>query len=155
MTDAPNPDWGNIDRVSSRKSAFRAGDILFGKLRPYFHKVGIAPVDGFCSTDILVLRARKPKWSSFVLACVSSSAFVAHTTQSATGTKMPRTNWQAMSGYELCRPTESIASAFQRTVSPMLERIVGNIHESRTLAALRDTLLPKLISGEIRVRDGG
>ena len=147
-------DWGKIGSVSSRKSAFKAGDFLFGKLPPYFHKVGIAPVDGFCSTDILVLSSRKTQWSSFVLACVSSSAFVAHTSQTATGTKMPRTSWQAMGGYELCRPTDAIASQFQRIVGPMLARIVGNIHESRTLAALRDTLLPKLISGELRVHKG-
>ena len=145
--------WGEIGSVSSRKSAFKAGDILFGKLRPYFHKVGIAPVDGLCSTDIVVLSAREPRWSSFVLACVSSSAFVAHTSQTATGTKMPRTSWQAMSGYQLCRPTDAIASEFQRIVSPMLGRIVGNVHESRTLATLRDTLLPELISGAIRLPD--
>ena len=118
---------------------------------PTSHKVGIAPVDGLCSTDIVVLVARKPKWSAFVLACVSSSAFVAHTSQTATGTKMPRTSWRAMRRYELCRPTDTIASEFQRIVSRMLRRIVGNIHESRTLAALRDTLLPQLISGELRV----
>ena len=144
-------EWGKTGSVFSRKSAFKAGDILFGKLRPYFHKVGIAPVDGLCSTDIVVLAARKPKWSAFVLACVSSSAFVAHTSQIATGTKMPRTSWQAMRRYELCRPTDTIGSEFQRLVSPMLRRIVGNIHESRALAALRNTLLPKLISGQIQL----
>ena len=146
-------DWGGAGSVSSRKSAFEVGDILFGKLRPYFHKVGIAPVDGLCSTDIVVLKARIPRWSAFVLACVSSSAFVAHTSQTSTGTKMPRTSWPAMSTYELCRPTDAIASEFQHVVSRMLGRIVGNVHESRTLAALRDTLLPKLISGAIRVPD--
>ena len=146
-------DWGGAGSVFSRKSAFEAGDILFGKLRPYFHKVGIAPVDGLCSTDIVVLGAREPKWSAFVLACVSSSAFVAHTSQIATGTKMPRTSWKAMNRYELCRPTDDVASEFQRLIAPILRRIVGNIHESRTVAALRDALLPKLISGEIRVPD--
>ena len=146
-------DWGEAGTVSSRKSAFAVGDILFGKLRPYFHKVGIAPVNGVCSTDIVVLNARIPKWSAFVLACVSSSAFVAHTSQTSTGTKMPRTSWQAMSTYELCRPTDAIATGFQRVVSPMLERIVGNVHESRALAALRDTLLPRLISGELRLEE--
>ena len=146
-------DWGEAGTVSSRKSAFAVGDILFGKLRPYFHKVGIAPVNGVCSTDIVVLNARIPKWSAFVLACVSSSAFVAHTSQTSTGTKMPRTSWQAMSTYELCRPTDAIATGFQRVVSPMLERIVGNVHESRALAALLDTLLPRLISGELRLEE--
>lgn len=147
------PNWGATGSVSSRKSVFKAGDIQFGKLRPYFHMVGIAPVDGLCSTDIVVLGARQPKWSALVLACVSSAALVAHTSQTATGTKMPRTSWKAMSRYELCRPTDAIATEFQRIVSPMLLQIVGNIHESRTLAALRDALLPKLISGEIRARE--
>ncbi len=146
-------DWGRASTVSSRKSTFEIGDILFGKLRPYFHKVGIAPVDGLCSTDIVVLNARIPKWFAFVLSCVSSSAFVAHTSQTSTGTKMPRTSWQAMSTYELCRPTDVIASEFQCAVSSMLGQVVRNVHESRTLSALRDTLLPKLISGELRVHD--
>lgn len=146
-------DWGEAGSVSSGKSAFKVGDILFGKLRPYFHKVGIAPVDGICSTDIVVLNERMPNWSAFVLACVSSSSFVAHTSQTSTGTKMPRTSWQAMSTYELCRPSDAVAGAFRDIVSPMLRRLVGNIHESRTLAALRDALLPKLISGQIRVPD--
>ncbi|WP_420447296.1 restriction endonuclease subunit S [Candidatus Palauibacter sp.] len=146
-------DWGGAGSVFSRKSAFEAGDILFGKLRPYFHKVGIAPVDGVCSTDIVVLGAREPKWSAFVLACVSSSAFVAHTSQAATGTRMPRTSWKAMNRYDLCRPMDDVAAEFQRLVTPILRRIVGNIHESRTLGALRDTLLPKLISGELRLAE--
>ena len=144
-------DWGGAGSVFSRKSAFEAGDILFGKLRPYFHKVGIAPVDGVCSTDIVVLGAREPKWSAFVLACVSSSAFVAHTSQATTGTKMPRTSWKAMKRYELCRPKDDVAAEFQLLVTPILRRIVGNIHESRTLGAVRDTLLPKLMSGELRL----
>ncbi len=143
--------WSEAGGISSRKSAFRAGDILFGKLRPYFHKVGLAPVDGICSTDIVVLKERKPGWSAFVLACVSSSAFVEHTSQTSTGTKMPRTNWQAMSSYELCTPRDAVARKFRDITSPWLERIVGNVHEALALAALRDSLLPKLISGEICV----
>ena len=144
-------DWNGASSVSSRKFAFEVGDILFGKLRPYFHKVGIAPVGGVCSTDIEVLKARTPNWSAFVLACVSSPAFVAHTSQTSTGTKMPRTSWQAMSTFEVCWPSEEIAQVFQQVMSPMLGRIVGNVHESRTLAALRDSLLPKLILGEVRL----
>ena len=146
-------DWGETGSVSSGKSAFEVGDILFGTLRPHLRKVGIAPVDGLCSTDIAVLNVRIPKWSAFVLACVSSSAFVAHTRQTSTGAYLPRTSWPAMSTYELCRPTDPVASQFQQVVSPMLQRIVGNVHESRTLAALRNTLLPRLISGKLRLAE--
>ena len=143
--------WGRAGSVSSNKSAFEKGDILFGKLRPYFHKVGIAPVNGVCSTDIVVLKARLPRWFAFVLTCVSSSAFVSYANQTSTGTKMPRTSWHTMSKYEHCQPTDAIAAAFQQVVSPMLERIVVNVHELRILGRLRDSLLPKLISGELRV----
>ena len=144
-------DWGRAESVSSNKSAFESGDILFGKLRPYFHKVGIAPVNGVCSTDIVVLHARTPGWSAFTLVCVSSPDFVGYASQTATGTKMPRTSWLTMSGYELCQPTDAIATEFHRVVSPLLERIVANVHESRTLGLVRDMLLPKLVSGELRM----
>ncbi|MDD9995188.1 MAG: restriction endonuclease subunit S, partial [Dehalococcoidia bacterium] len=144
-------DWGTAAVVSSGKVAFNSREILFGKLRPYFHKVGIAPVDGICSTDIVVLRARKPTWSTFVLACVSSTRFVSYASQSSTGTKMPRASWETMSRYELCRPTDAVVGTFHQVVSPMLEQIVSNVHESRALVAVRDVLLPLLTTGGFKV----
>ena len=143
-------DWGSVGSVSSNKSSFSKGDVLFGKLRPYFHKVGIAPLNGVCSTDIVVLTARMPELAAYVLACVSSPEFVSYANQTSTGTKMPRTSWRLMGRYDLCRPAEPLVRIFQRVVCPMLERIVTNIHESRALGTLRDALLPKLVSGELR-----
>ena len=145
--------WGRVGKVTSNKSAFNKGEILFGKLRPYFHKVGVAPINGVCSTDIVVIASKAVEWSAFVLACVSSVEFVSYTNQSSTGTKMPRTNWTTMGDYRICLPAARVVGAFQHAMQPVLGRIAANVHESRTLAALRDTLLPKLISGEIRFRD--
>jgi type I restriction enzyme S subunit len=146
-------DWGTSDEVESGKSAFRKGEILFGKLRPYFHKVGVAPLDGVCSTDILALAPKSPHWLAFVLGHVSSNAFVAYTNAGSEGTKMPRTNWTRMAGYELTVPTDGVAGAFNEHVASALAGIVQNIWQSRTLAALRDAFLPKLMSGEIDVRN--
>ena len=146
-------DWEGAGKVTSGKLAFRKGDFLFGKLRPYFHKVGIAPVDGICSTDIVVLNAREQNATAFVLACVSQDEFVAFTDRTSDGTKMPRTSWGRMERYGLCIPGGSALEAFNASVQPMLDRIVANIHESRTLAVTRDFLLPKLMSGEVRVKD--
>jgi type I restriction enzyme S subunit len=145
-------DWGYASDLESNKFAFQRGEILFGKLRPYFHKVGVAALDGVCSTDILVLRPTTPSWFGFVLGHVSSEEFVQHTDQSSDGTKMPRTRWKDMVRYQVVLPTESIASHYNRLISPSVERIIANIHQSRTLAALRDALLPRLLSGELRVR---
>ncbi len=65
--------WGTAQQVNSGKYNFEVGDILFGKLRPYFHKVGIAPVTGVCSTDILVVKPNEHKWFGFTLGHLSSS----------------------------------------------------------------------------------
>jgi type I restriction enzyme S subunit len=144
-------EWGEAEGVESGKFQFHRDEILFGKLRPYFHKVGIAPVDGVCSTDILVVVPRGAAWFGFVLGHVSSDDFVAHTNAGSSGTRMPRTNWRDMGAFEVATPPEPIAAAFTAIVRPLMDRIGANIHESRTLAAIRNTLLPKLLSGEIRI----
>ena len=144
-------DWGRVGDVTSNKSAFEKGDILFGKLRPYFHKVGIAPVAGVCSTDIVVVVPNAAEWGAFALACMSSDAFVAYTDRASTGTKMPRTSWTAMARYPLRLPPEPLARAFENAIKPLLSRIAANTRQSRALAAQRDALSPKLVSGTIRL----
>ena len=144
-------EWGHAGKLESNKFEFRRGEILFGKLRAYFHKVGVAPVDGVCSTDILVVRPKKPEWFGFVLGHVSSVELVSHTDAASTGTKMPRTNWNDIARFEAALPPESLAAKFTELIRPMIDRMIANIHQSRTLATLRDTLLPKLLSGELSV----
>lgn len=144
-------DWGVAEGLESNKFVFKTGEILFGKLRPYFHKVGVAPIDGVCSTDIVVVAPQEPHWTAFVLGLVSSDEFVEFTNAGSTGTKMPRTSWTDMARYELVKPPSPIAKAFTDLMRPSVERIIAGIHESRSLAALRDALLPKLISGEQRL----
>jgi type I restriction enzyme S subunit len=58
-----------------------------------------------------------------------------------------------MARYDIALPPQAVAQAFTERVRPVVDRIISAIHGSRTLAALRDTLLPKLISGELRVKD--
>ena len=144
-------EWSTSDEVTSTKATFKKGEILFGKLRPYFHKVGIAPLDGLCSTDIVVLTPTTDNWSAFLLCCVSTDEFVGYTDQTSTGTRMPRTSWKAMKQFETCLPPNALASAFQRITEPMLKRIVMNCHESQSLAKMRDALLPGLVSENVTI----
>jgi len=147
-------EWGAADGLESNKFAFNRSEILFGKLRPYFHKVGVAPVDGVCSTDIVVVSPKDDAWMGFVLGHVSSDAFVDYTNAGSTGTKMPRTSWDQMARYPVMLPPVEIARAFTSHARAATERMIAAIHESHTLANLRDALLPKLISGEVHVTDG-
>ena len=145
--------WSTADGLESNKFEFKKGEILFGKLRPYFHKVGVAAVDGVCSTDILVVSPRAENWFGYVLGHISSEALVEHTNAGSTGTKMPLTSWGDIARYAVVIPPDSIATVFTEQIRKAVARILASIHESLTLAALRDTLVPKLISGELRVKD--
>lgn len=144
-------DWEDSASVSSGKFSFQKGEILFGKLRPYFHKVGVAPLDGICSTDILVLSPKTREWFGFLLGHVSSDSLISFTDVASTGTKMPRTSWEYVRSFGIALPPKSLAAAFTLAVKPMIDRVIANIYESRKLAAVRDALLPKLLSGELRV----
>ncbi len=144
-------DWHVADGVGSNKFRFERGNILFGKLRPYFHKVGIAPLEGVCSTDIVVVAPTVDCWFGFVLGHISSDEFVDYTDTTSTGTRMPRTKWRDMARYSIPFPASGLAEAFTVQIQPWVEQIVSAIHESRSLSSLRDTLLPRLISGELQV----
>ena len=144
-------EWGSSGEVSSSKFAFSKGELLFGKLRPYSRKAGPAPVSGVCSTDIVVMCPKRIMWSTFALMVISSVEFVNYADLTSTGTRMPRTSWKTMKSYPLALPSEQVATAFQNVVSPMLERIVANIHGNRKLRGMRDLLLPELVSGALPV----
>lgn len=145
--------WGLSDYLESNKFQFKQGNILFGKLRPYFHKVGIAIQDGVCSTDILVIVPKHSEWLSLALAYVSSDEFVDHTNMSSDGTRMPRTSWQVMGQYPIAIPSIEIARAFNTEISAIVQKIRSNIFQSKILASIRDALLPKLLAGQVCVKD--
>ncbi len=79
--------WGTAKEVQSTKLAFKKGEILFGKIRPYFHKVGVAPLNGVCSSDTIVISSRAEEHFGLVLCCVSSDEFVSYATRTSQGTK--------------------------------------------------------------------
>jgi len=144
-------DRGIAEGLASGKFWYRTNDILFGKLRPYFHKVGIAEGDGVCSTDILVVRPISPRWFGYTAMQFSSDVVVSYATQLSNGAKMPRTNWSDLAKYRVAMPPENVAEGFDNIIRPMIARIHANIGAARNLADLRDTLLPRLISGRLRL----
>lgn len=146
-------EWGTAQDVQSSKLRFSAGDILFGKIRPYFHKVAVAPVAGVASSDAIVIRAKEPGWYPMVLATVSSDAFVAEATQSANGTKMPRANWSVLLGYKTPLPSPEVRDQFNSIIMNMVMFIRTTTMKNRNLRTARDLLLPKLISGELSCYD--
>lgn len=144
---------GSAGSVTSTKAGFHAGDVLFGKLRPYFHKVVSAPFHGVCSTDVLVLTPRIKDLAGFLLATVASDYVVERVTAASEGTRMPRTSWKDLSAVEVAWPGQDKAREFSASISPLRQAIEGLFQENQILAATRDALLPQLMSGKSRVKD--
>jgi type I restriction enzyme S subunit len=145
-------EWGRAEDVTSTKHRFRTGEILFGKIRPYFHKVGIAFVDGVASSDAIVLRPVSPALRGLVLLTVSSDPFVAQASQTMReGSKMPRADWKLMKHYAVAVPPSGLLSPFNGIVESITEQLKTLTFQTQKLRAARDLLLPRLMSGEIAV----
>ena len=137
--------------VNSSITAFCKGDVLFGSMRPYFHKVGLAFFNGITRTTTFVLRPKKDCFRHFALLHFFSDDVVAYSTTASVGTTIPYVRWDSMESYNIAVPPDLLLEAFEKTVSLLVKRIAAQGEESRTLANLRDTLLPKLLSGELSV----
>lgn len=143
--------WEDSSKVSGTKSLFKENDILFGKLRPYFKKVGISPINGVCSTDIIVINSKESYLKSYLFLNLIQDSLIKYTSNTATGTRMPRTSWNLLSDYKIILPDKDILEKFEGIVSPFLQKINFLIHEINNLKQLRDYILPKLLSGEITI----
>jgi type I restriction enzyme S subunit len=106
------------------------------------------------SLDVLIVRPKSKAVSVPFLYCLfRTDAFSEHTYAHATGTTVLHLDKIAVPSFKFARPTRDVANAFANSADRLFRRIDEVESESRTLAALRDTLLPKLISGELRVKD--
>lgn len=142
-------EWESAQKVTSTKLAFEAGDILFGKIRPYFHKVGITFVDGVASSDAIVIKPLRHELHAYVLMTVSSDAFVAAASQGMKeGSKMPRADWKQLLNYSVAMPGDDTLAEFNKVLNPILEQLKTLCFSIRNLAAARDMLLPRLMKGD-------
>ena len=124
---------GSANDVTSTKSQFQRGDILFGKLRPYFRKVVRAPSDGLCSTDIWVVRARDEVIQDYLYYCIASQQFVDFVTSGSEGTRMPRATWEYASRYRFSIPTLSEQHTLADVLSTLDDKIDLNRRMNQTL----------------------
>jgi type I restriction enzyme S subunit len=145
-------EWGQSEAVTSSKNRFKTGDILFGKIRPYFHKVGIAFTDGVASSDAIVIRPNADELRSFVLMTVSSDKFVAEASQTMReGSKMPRADWKLMRKFPVALPPKGLLTTFTETTTAITDQLRNLCFQNQKLRAARDLLLPRLMSGELAV----
>jgi type I restriction enzyme S subunit len=144
--------WGSAEQVTSNKFAFQEDDILFGKIRPYFHKVGFAITSGITSSDAIVMRAQESELYALALSVVSRDNFIAVASKSAReGSKMPRADWKQMQAYPVLVPDLGTLSRFNEALGPQLAMMKVLTKQIRQLTRARDLVLPRLMSGKVKV----
>tara|TARA_R110001592_G_scaffold174958_1_gene413916 strand:+ start:1960 stop:3327 length:1368 start_codon:yes stop_codon:yes gene_type:complete len=162
MKALPTSGYGIMDVIEKNYTGgakFQQGDVLLARITPCLQNGKTGIVDfmdedneiGFGSTEFIVMRRKGGLGTPFISCLARDENFRNHCMQSMVGSSgRQRVQNACFSAYFLALPTtENVLNTFQTIVAPMFTRMTINNEETKSLANLRDLLLPKLISGEI------
>lgn len=141
--------------TTAQTTACHVGDTLISNIRPYFKKIVYCHEECGCSTDVLCFVPAYPKYSAYLYSTLYSDRFFDFMVAGSKGTKMPRGDKQQIMTYPVTLPTDTELERFNAVVVPILMQIQNNRNENKRLSLMRDTLLPKLMSGEINLGSVG
>jgi type I restriction enzyme S subunit len=150
-----------IKRDMGSGAKFRNGDTLLARITPCLENGKAAFVDflddeqiGWGSTEFLVLRPKPPLPEYFGYLLCRHPAFRDYAIQSMSGTSgRQRVQNDVLGRYLLTVPDENVATDFSGIVESVQKCIAANHAMARTISTLRDTLLPRLISGQLRLTE--
>jgi len=159
--DLSNTKWGRIEAVTTHtrhdapsraQRVLRPGDTLVGTVRPGNGSYALVAEEGLTgSTGFAVLRPQKAEWAEFVYLAATAASNIDTLAHLADGAAYPAVRPEVVASTPVVRPDDSVLGEFSKYAAPLLARMAQSERESRTLAALRDALLPKLLSGKIDV----
>lgn len=142
------------EEAQSSLITFSKDDIVIGAMRVYFHRVIIAPFDGITRTTCFTLRPFNADYLGFSLLCCDQDSSIEYAQQTSKGSTMPYAVWDGGLGdMEIPIPDPKTAHRFNEIVMPMTRIIQSSFAENKNLRELRDSLLPRLMSGELDVSD--
>ncbi len=143
------------DTIGSNKFTVKETDLLVSKLNPWFNRVvyAMGETEQICSTELIVWRCSNTYIKNFMYMIETSPQFIAHCTQSATGTSNShkRVNPNVMMRFD--QPFNlDIAEKLGQKLEPILKQMIVNQRENTKLASLRDWFLPMLMNGQVTVK---
>ena len=132
-------------------TACHKGDTLISNIRPYFKKIVYCENECGCSTDVLCFTPTQSQYATYLFSTLYADKFFAFMVAGSKGTKMPRGDKQQIMSYPVVLPSDEELGKFNDLALPILTQIHSNRSENKQLSAVRDALLPKLVSGKIDV----
>ncbi|MFV7639501.1 hypothetical protein AYI82_06850 [Shewanella algae] len=145
-------DAANLPTVNT-VPAYTTGNVLISNIRPYFKKIWMANGDGGHSNDVLGFVAKHPSTEGYLFNLLYQDALFDFMMTTSKGSKMPRGDKKAIMGWPVVIPPSNLRVYFSERVGDFYVSNNSKVEENKTLANLRDTLLPKLLSGELTVLD--
>ncbi len=145
--------WTTATHVASLKTAFRAGDVLFGKLRPYLRKFAAPGFGGLCSTEIWDLRPIERRCESAYLLQLVQSSDVVRAACTTSGTKMPRADWSVVGATPVWMPAPPEQARIAQLLSLLDNELTLLDRQLAALRKLKRGLMQKLLTGELEVPD--
>jgi len=140
------------EEANSSLITFDKNDILIGAMRVYFHRVVISPCFGVTRSTCFVLKPKKKEYLSYLLLLCNLDQTIQYAQNTSKGTTMPYAVWDnGLGDMDIIIPPDNVLKEFHVLVFPIIEKIRDSYNEINKLQKLRDTLLPKLMSGEIDV----
>ncbi|MCG2589523.1 restriction endonuclease subunit S [Rhodohalobacter sulfatireducens] len=140
---------GSSEEINSNKYRFKAGDTLFGKLRPYFRKVVKPDFDGICSTDIWVVHPKDGVDADFLFYFFANEELVNLSYASSSGTRMPRADWDFLKETKWPLPSPPEQEAIASVLSCLDEKIDLLHRQNQTLEAMAETLFRQWFVEEV------
>ena len=137
--------------ATPQTTACQKGDTLISNIRPYFKKIVYCEDMCGCSTDVLCFTPVQSQYAAYLFSTLYTDKFFAFMAAGSKGTKMPRGDKQQIMTYSVVLPSKEELEEFNAIAFPVLEQLNSNNTENKRLSALRDALLPKLMSGEIDI----
>ena len=145
--------------IMSNKLVVAPDSVLLSKLNPHIPRIWLPVLRSWhrsvCSTEFMVACAKPGVSRDYLFSQFTSSTFASVYGTLVTGTtgSHQRIKPESVLEMRIVLPSRSLVEAFTKIAKPMFDRANRNISESGSLAAIRDALLPKLLSGEIRVAE--
>lgn len=142
--------------IKSNKYLVQSGTVLQSRLNPRIPRswlIGEVGSHAVCSTEFLVWLPNADVPRGYIYCLLTSPSFMEQVEALATGTSgsHQRVRPEHISNLSIVIPPQDVLKAFGRVVKPLFENVIRNREQIPTLAALRDTLLPRLISGRLRI----
>lgn len=139
--------YGNMENVLSDKIKAEKNDIIFGKIRPYFHKVSVIPYNTvYCSGDALVFNSKNDDLYGFVVLTLFSNQFIDFAVKLSNGAKMPRAEWKDLKRFEIKLPNRDTLKHVNKVVREFLSKMFENQKEIEKLQTLKQLIISRISS---------